>query len=723
MLLHLCRALRLAPEALSGGNVIHPPVRLDSVASVSDRTGPRTMQFSQPRTLSELLAQADTQAPAPERHLWLIHLLNWLRQPGPPSPYTPGDWPDPVEYSPWPVRRLRHLLDVLEQRPQDRLHISALLRHTLSRLDATGLLADYGFAPRQGFVSELAERMRLVCLPGTPQTNDLGELFHLLLSRSDDMAWLSALDPATVERMVALCSTPKAGTNPPWQASAIESIQLLASQMRAGGLSPAMRQRMDRGLLASQPFHRVVQAAEALRDNSDLPACAQTLRDVLHACCTAADSVRSHLDEHGISVDLVFQVDQIHSRGRRIDILLDTLTASPETSAAALRALVLHLVQAGQERRSVRALFTQHYGLLARKVTERSAETGGHYITRDLVEYRTMLREASGGGAIIGLTTLMKFAIGAFSLPVFWFGFWAGVNYAVSFVVVQLLHLTVATKQPAMTAPTLAAKLEDVGRTDAANPAAQETIDSFVDEVAHLLRSQIAGIVGNLLLVMPVVLLAQGLTWLLTTQPLIGADSGHYVLHSLTLLGPTALFAAFTGVLLFASSLIAGWVENWFVYHRLDSAIAWNPRSIAVLGPRRAQRWAHWWRHNISGLAANVSLGMMLGVIPAVCSFVGLPLEVRHVTLAAGQLAAAIGALGTGIFQQPDFWWCVAAIPVIGLLNLGVSFSLAFKVALASRGLRVQERGRLYAALGERWRKHPRSFFLPPRATPDAPGN
>ena len=58
----------------------------------------------------------------------------------------------------------------------------------------------------------------------------------------------------------------------------------------------------------------------------------------------------------------------------------------------------------------------------------------------------------------------------------------------------------------------LAAKLEDVGRTDAANPAAQETIDSFVDEVAHLLRSQIAGIVGNLLLVMPVVLLAQGLT-------------------------------------------------------------------------------------------------------------------------------------------------------------------------------------------------------------------
>ena len=99
----------------------------------------------------------------------------------------------------------------------------------------------------------------------------------------------------------------------------------------------------------------------------------------------------------------------------------------------------------------------------------------------------------------------------------------------------------------------------------------------------------------------------------------------------------------------------------------------------------------------------------------------GLTIEVRHVTLAAGQLAAAVGALGSGVFQQPEFWWCVAAIPAIGLLNLGVSFTLAFKVALASRGLQVQARGRLYAALGQRWRTHPRSFFLPPPDTQPQP--
>ncbi|MDP0984011.1 hypothetical protein, partial [Klebsiella variicola] len=77
--------------------------------------------------------------------------------------------------------------------------------------------------------------------------------------------------------------------------------------------------------------------------------------------------------------------------------------------------------------------------------------------------------------------------------------------------------------------------------------------------------------------------------------------------------GPSLLFAAFTGTLLFASSLVAGWVENWFVFHRLDSANAWNPRLVALLGRARAQAWSRWWRANVSGMAANISLGLMLG--------------------------------------------------------------------------------------------------------------
>jgi site-specific recombinase len=213
----------------------------------------------------------------------------------------------------------------------------------------------------------------------------------------------------------------------------------------------------------------------------------------------------------------------------------------------------------------------------------------------------------------------------------------------------------------------------------------------------------------------PVVLALQGLAWLLADAPLIGEAQAHHVLENLTLFGPTLFYAAITGVLLFASSLIAGWIENGFVLHRLDSAIAWNPRSVRLLGSSRAQRWSRWWRANISGLAANVSLGFLLGMVPALAVFFGLPVEVRHVTLSTGQLAAALGTLGFSALREGAFWWCLAAIPLTGALNVLVSFVLAFRVALRSRGIELRERSRLYLALRRRLRERPLSFIVPPR--------
>jgi len=242
-----------------------------------------------------------------------------------------------------------------------------------------------------------------------------------------------------------------------------------------------------------------------------------------------------------------------------------------------------------------------------------------------------------------------------------------------------------------------------------------EEVEALVDRVAQLIRSQVAGIVGNLVVCAPLVLAVQLLAILILGAPLVGTRDAEYVLGSITLLGPTVFFAAFTGVLLFASSLIAGWAENWFVFHRLDSAIAWNPRIVARLGANRAQRWSAWWRANISGVAANVSLGLLLGLVPVVAQFFGLPLDVRHVTLAAGQLGAALGALGFGLLSQPAFWWCVAGIAGTGVMNLGVSFGLAFKVALRSRGVRVQDRVRISQAIRRRLRTQPMSFLRPPR--------
>lgn len=649
--------------------------------------------------LTALLNAADPQAPLAERNLWLVRLLEWLR-------HAPRD--DAAAGTPKPIVRLKHLLNVLERHPEHAWAFANVIGGVWNDVDAVSLFAEVGFAPRMALWNEFLGRLRRRLLPGTTDTRDLAALFELLFGSEADEDWIAAIDDELLARLSLLFSaTPDDG----WRIEARAAITVLVSHVHASGLSGALRVRMDEQLVQDKPFHQLPAAWEAVEramtagDAAALSPATQYLRALLDRCRTAALTVPEHLEAHGVSVDLMFSVEQLTARLDRIEALLACLL-SDEPQRELLR-LVAGLVRVVHERRSLRTLFARHYSLLARKVAERSAETGEHYITRSRDEYRDMLRRAAGGGAVIAGTTLLKFLIAMLGFTAFWGGFWAGVNYAASFVVIHLLHWTVATKQPAMTAPAMADKLQHIDR--------DEGVEGFVDEVTHLVRSQVAGIIGNLALAAPLVLAVQGLCWLAFGAPLVGEKEALYVLKSLNLLGPSLLFAAFTGTLLFASSLIAGWVENWFVFHRLDSAIAWNPRIVGLLGRGRAQKWSRWWRANISGLTANISLGLMLGVVPALGGFFGLGLEVRHVTLATGQLAAAVGALGVGVMATWVFWSCVICIAGIGMLNVGVSFFCAFKVAMRSRGIRLADRRRVYAAIRSRLRRAPMSFLVPPR--------
>ena len=662
--------------------------------------------------LPALLDTLDPEASLVERHLWLVRLFNWLR----------GD----SRSAQGALARLGLFLDALQARPGALQRARAWWQVLLETVDGTTLLADFGFASRHAFMSELAERLRLKLLPATPETVDASELFSLVLNDRFDAAWLTAMDAGLLARVATLLNADPSQASPPaqgnvsvWQATVLEAITYCSSQIRATGFAPELRLRMSAQAREAEPFHALPQDFERLQaafldhanagadadpdSETRLQACLQTFRERLELCRQGASTVYVHLDEHGISVNLVFRLRQLRERVLRIRALLDCLISpNPHLSTTWL---LSHLVVVGQERRSLRALVASNSSLLAAKVAERSSETGEHYITRTAAQYRAMLGQAAGGGLLTAGTTWLKFMLMTLALSAFWGGFWSSVVYAASFVAIGLLHFTLATKQPAMTAPAMAAKLKDLSEPQA--------LDGFVDEVTHLVRSQVAAVLGNVLVVVPaVVLLSVGIqaAW---GSPMINAKEAAHVFESLSLLGPTLLFAAFTGVLLFASSIIAGWAENWFVLHRLQSAIRYNPQVTDLLGLARAARWAHFMRDNISSLAASVSLGFLLGLVPPIAAFFGLGLEVRHVTLSAGQLAAACAATGWPVLQQNALWWCVAALPLIGAMNLGVSFYLAFRLALRAHNVTGVDRVRIRAAILRRWRTQPMRFFWP----------
>jgi len=655
-------------------------------------------------SLTTLLASMDADAPLAQRHLWLMDLLRWVR----------GDGRDAGEA----VARVRLALDTLADDAAALARWRAWWQRFNETVDVTPLLADHGFAPRTAFLSEFGHRLRRKLLPDTPETTDLAELFGLLLPSDADARWIKALDRATLQRLSAVLLTETDAAR--WQAELMDALTFCVSQVSATGFASEIRVRLSPQAAAERAFHQLPVDFEAFRATATADgvgseaarAAAQRLTERLDACRHAAYTVYAHLDQHGVSVGIVFRLRQLRERIVRIKQLLDCLhSAEPERATAGLLA---DLAQVGRDNRSLRALVASSAHLTAAKVAERSAESGEHYITRNASEYRDMLGKAAGGGAVLGLTTWVKFALAGVGLSAFWGGFAAGLNYATSFVLIMLLHLTVATKQPAVTAPAMVAKLRDI-KADGA-------VERFVDEVAHLFRSQIAAILGNIGLVIPVVLLISAVLHLTTGAAMIGEEKARHTLEGLNLLGPTALFAAFTGVLLFASSIVAGWIENWFVFHKLDSAMAHNPRWTGLLGRERAARWAAFMRRNVSGLAANVSLGFMLGLTPAFAQFFGLGLDVRHVTLSAGQVSAAGFALGWEVLREPAFWWAVAGVLIVGPINLTVSFYLAFRLALQAQAISPGNRGLIRVAIRQRLRRAPASFLVPPAdAAPETP--
>ena len=647
--------------------------------------------------LRGLLASLSPDADLASRHIWLIALFSWLR----------GDLSSPDAA----LSRLQTFIATVNAQPELQARLKAWWRTLRQTVEVTTLLADLGFAPRTAFVSELTGRLRRKLLPGTPETIDAAELFLMVAPSRFDAQWLAAISEAQMTELVTLLAGDVALDTLAWQHDVMDALTYCTAQIRAAGFAPELRLRMTGANDDARAFHPLADDMTQLRrvffdpdQNAEaLPAAIAQLRARLETCRQAVSSVYTHLDENGISVGMVFMLRQLRERIVRVRELLDALTSG--TPAATAAKLLARRVIIGQDSKSIGALISANSTLLSAKMSERSSEVGEGYITRDRAEYNTMLGKAMGGGAVTALTTLLKFTVMGLGLSAFWNGFSSGFIYAASFILIQLLHFTLATKQPAMTAPAMAAKLKDIDSDHA--------ISDFVDEVSHLVRSQVAAVLGNLAMVVPAVLLVNVVVVLTSGHNMLSPKEAAYVLHSLTLLGPTLLWAAFTGLILFASSLVAGWAENWFVLHRLGSALRYNPRFTNVLGAARADRWASFMRRNVSGFASNISLGFMLGLIPAFTGFFGFELEARHVTLSAGQLAAAGAALGLDALRLPAIWWCMAAIPLIGALNLGVSFYCAFRLALQAHNVSGIDRRRIRRAIWSRFYRRPRSFFVP----------
>ncbi len=478
-------------------------------------------------------------------------------------------------------------------------------------------------------------------------------------------------------------------------------------------LSEKLRARGTPQAVVDLPFARLARFGEALVADWEQGIPVLDGRDAwrahVEACRAEMHVISRRLESEGISVDIVYGLDVLERCLTRLDALVAVMA---EGGAAPVLCLVQQLVLAAHQSGSLRHLVRINLQRLQRRIVDRAGQTGEHYIAETPGEYHHIWTAAAGGGLLTVGTAAVKMTVAGAGLALFLEGLGSGLNYAVSFLLLQALGLILATKQPAMTAAAFAAIIRD--RQGA------ERLDSIVDAAARICHSQLAATIAN---VAVVAFGAYGFnalwTWV-TGHAFLTADEARYVFKALSPVDSgTVFYAALTGVILYLAALVGGWVDNWAVYHRLPEAIA-EHRLGARVGKLRMMRLAGIVSRNTAGWATNVSLGLMLGMTPVLGRFFGLPLDVRHVTLNSGILSLAAAAMDLQWIGTGHLSLAIAGVAVMFVLNLGVSFALSLLTAIRAYELPAEDLRELRRRLLQRLWSRPQDFLMPPRRAPGA---
>lgn len=671
------------------------------------------------RRVRELVALLTALAEAPDlrRRLdALERLVRWLvvadkGLPAPAGVALPGE-----VGTVW--RRLAVTLALLARAPALGEGVRAAVAAIVAQTHPLALFAETGLPHDRGIGAETTNRVFRRILPVPRDDDDLSRLLLRLFPSERELAWIEGMPPDLFQELAAALAPSDAVS--PLVAGVADGLALLGARAQALGLSEDLRARSRPGPLRGSPFYELPRACDRFLALLDQPAhrvaAEREWRAAVEGCRLEIRCVLERLESAGVSVDVVYSVEAIEQMLARMERLVAVLAAAagPERAVAAHR-LVAVLVRARLDDRSLLGLLRTNLHLMSRKIIERAGKTGEHYITYTRREYWHMIVSAGGGGLLTTATAALKVVIAGRHYPLFVEGFLAGTNYAMSFLVMQLVGMTLATKQPSMTAAQLAGAIRD------ANDPAR--LDDLVTHVARICRSQLAAAAGNVSMVS---VGAIGMHFFWTWRygaPFLTPEKAESVFKSLHLTqSGTVFYAMLTGVVLWLSSLAAGWVENFAVYRRLPQAIA-EHRLGRFVGERTMQALSRAFARNISGFGGCVALGFMLGMVPILGIIFGLPIDVRHVTLSTGTLAMAVCALGTHMLRDPAFLWAAAGIAVIFVCNLGVSFTLALAVALRAREVPLKGRLRLLSALLGRFVRRPGQFLLPPGAGERGPAH
>ena len=617
---------------------------------------------------------------------------------------------------------LQEAISFLKENYSCRKQFSIYLNEILKDKKFNKILSDAAILQDVDFIFEVKKRIFAKFLPYQPQKDTLEYVLNQVFYLANDGIWINKIPLNQLVELYDLLKFKSIYVSAEPNSVLSElfvAMHLITQRISGRAMETDVIKMVPEFDYIESPFSAFENELFLIKDRirssnthyitSDDLSYAQLL--VLHKQCEEfVEKAFDNISKYGISLRVNQNLLKIRQQLKRLKFLISLLVVDKEKDKKE-NGIVLasRLIKFNCYKNNVRKFIGESTQLISYEITQHTAKTGENYITEGRNEYFKMFRTALGGGFIVGILCIVKMLLSKAEASYFGHAFLYSMNYAIGFIAIYLLGFTLATKQPAMTASALIKALED-GVLKQGRDA--EKYKAFAILFARVFRSQFIAFVGNVIMAFPVSLLG---IWLIDyfLHYNIAATKWESLLVDLSPIHSLAIFhAAIAGIFLFLSGIITGSVANRDKHNQVYFRIAEHPFLKRNLGKTRTLKLAKVYEKRWAGIISNFWFGVFMGSTASIGLFLGLNLDIRHISFASGNLA--LGLYGANYtVSNSMLLWGIFGIGIIGLVNFIISFSLSMGLAFRSRAISLYELRFVTISIWNHFKSSPVSFFFP----------
>jgi len=615
------------------------------------------------------------------------------------------------------------IIEFFTNNDEERINFVAYLQTVLQSKNFDAILTDAGILQDTDFFYEVKKRVFAKILPYQAPKDTLQYVLNQVFYVDSDPIWINKIPMSELEILFDLFHFETiyeaVAINSPLY-EVMQAINLLSQRTSGRALESEVMKMVPEYAVLESPFaafEKELYAIESTIRNKESEFYTTSsdinykqLLVLYKQCNEFVEKAFQNSSKYGISLRVNQNLLRIKQQLYRVGVLLPLLVIDkPHEKKAKSIELAIKLIKYNCMKSNVRKLFNDSTQLLSYEITQHTAKTGEHYITESKTDYFKMMYAALGGGFIVGFLCIIKLLFSKVDTSYFGHAFLYSLNYSLGFIIIYLLGFTLATKQPAMTASALITALED-GLKKHGNDS--EKHKSFAILFARLFRSQFIAFVGNVIMAFPVALF---LIWSIDSLLEINLAESMWFkfITDLNPIKSLLLFhAAIAGFFLFLSGIISGSIANRDKHYDVKYRIEEHPWLKMTFGQQKTKNFAKWYDKKWAGLMSNFWFGVFLGSTSSVGKFLGLALDIRHITFASGNLALALYGANFQV-ENSMLFWGIFGVFMIGIVNFLVSFGLSLGLAFRSRNIPLAELRPILTSIKQHFFRKPMSFFFP----------